>query len=145
MIVLEIPLRWGDMDAYGHINNVQIVRLMEEARVMAFGIPSGTGTIDGTNPDPHINLLAGVDDDVMTLIAEHTVKYRRQLPYRGLPVRVEVGVDTVKGASVEIFYRFYDGDAVAVTATSTMVFVSATSGRPVRLSEQQRAEVAKLR
>ena len=46
MIALEIPLRWGDMDAYGHINNVQIVRLMEEARVLAFGIPSGTGTLD---------------------------------------------------------------------------------------------------
>ena len=23
-------MRWGDMDAYGHINNVQIVRMLEE-------------------------------------------------------------------------------------------------------------------
>lgn len=145
MTVLEIPLRWGDMDAYGHINNVQIVRLMEEARVMAFGIPSGTGMIDGTNPEPHVNLLAGVGDSIMTLISEHTVKYRRQLPYRGLPVRIDVGIDKVKGASIEIFYAFYDGDDVAVHATSTMVFVSKASGMPVRLSEQQRAEVAKLR
>ncbi|WP_022871511.1 acyl-CoA thioesterase [Yaniella halotolerans] len=145
MIVLEIPLRWGDMDAYGHINNVQIVRLMEEARVLAFGIPSGTGTLDATTPKPHVNLLAGVGDSVMTLIAEHTVKYRRQLPYRGVPVRVEVGVDKVKGASVEVSYAFYDGDDIAVSATSTMVFVGQESGRPVRLSEQQRAEVAKLK
>src|SRR5699024_8767982 len=145
MIALEIPLRWGDMDAYGHINNVQIVRLMEEARVLAFGIPSGTGTLDATTPKPHVNLLAGVGDSVMTLIAEHTVKYRRQLPYRGVPVRVEVGVDKVKGASVEVSYAFYDGDDIAVSATSTMVFVGQESGRPVRLSEQQRAEIAKLR
>src|SRR5699024_5074363 len=106
MIALEIPLRWGDMDAYGHINNVQIVRLMEEARVLAFGIPSGTGTLDETTPKPHVNLLAGVGESVMTLIAEHTVKYRRQLPYRGVPVHVEVGVDMVKGASVEVSYAF---------------------------------------
>ena len=145
MIALEIPLRWGDMDAYGHINNVQIVRLMEEARVIAFGIPSGTGTLDAKTPTPYVNLLAGVGDSVMTLISEHTVKYRRQLPYRGLPVRVDIGIDKVKGASVEIFYAFYDGDDIAVNATSTMVFVSKDSGRPVRLSEQQRAEVAKLR
>lgn len=145
MTVIDIPLRWGDMDAYGHINNVQIVRLMEEARVIVFGIPSGTGQIDGTHPQPHINLLAGVEDGVMTLISEHTVKYRRQLPYRGLPVRIEVGVEKVKGASIEIFYTFYDGDAVAVQATSTMVFVSQTTGMPVRLNEQQRAEVARLK
>lgn len=144
MIVIDIPLRWGDMDAYGHINNVQIVRLMEEARVIVFGIPSGTGHIDGTNPQPRINLLAGVEDGVMTLISEHAVKYRRQLPYRGLPVRVEVGIDKTKGASVEIFYTFYDGDAVAVQATSTMVFVHEKTGRPVRLNEHQRAALASL-
>ncbi len=142
MTVIEIPLRWGDMDAYGHINNVQIVRLMEEARVIVFGIPSGTGHIDGTNPAPHIDLLAGVEESVMTLIADHTVSYRRQLPYRGLPVVVEVGVDKVKGASVEVFYRFYDGDDVAVEATSTMVFVHRTTGRPVRLTPQQRQALA---
>lgn len=144
MTVIEIPLRWGDMDAYGHINNVQIVRLMEEARVIVFGIPSGTGHLDGTNPRPHIDLLAGVDDGVMTLIADHTVTYRRQLPYRGLPVRVEVGVDKVKGASVEIYYRFYDVEHVAVDATSTMVFVHEHTGRPVRLSPQQRAALEHL-
>lgn len=144
MTVIEIPLRWGDMDAYGHINNVQIVRLMEEARVIIFGIPSGTGHIDGTNPAPYINLLAGVEDGVMTLISEHTVKYRRQLPYRGLPVRVEVGVAKVKGASIEIFYTFFDGDAVAVQATSTMVFVSEITGMPVRLNKQQHAALAQL-
>ncbi|HEY4557274.1 MAG TPA: thioesterase family protein [Enteractinococcus sp.] len=144
MTVIEIPLRWGDMDAYGHINNVQIVRLMEEARVMVFGIPSGTGHIDGTNPTPHIDLLSGVENDVMTLIADHTVKYRRQLPYRGHPVRVEVGVDKVKGASVEIYYRFYDGEHVAVDATSTMVFVHEQTGAPVRLTPQQREVLAAL-
>ena len=142
MTIIDIPLRWGDMDAYGHINNVQIVRLMEEARIMVFGVPSGTGQLDDTSPKPHINLLAGVEDGVMTLISDHTVKYRRQLPYRGTPIRVEVGVAKVKGASVEITYRFYDDDAVAVLATTTMVFVNQATGAPVRLTEAQRAALA---
>lgn len=142
MITVDIPVRWGDMDAYGHINNVQIVRLMEEARVMVFGVPSGTGQLDETTPSARINLLDGVADGVMTLISEHTVKYRRQLPYRGTAIRVAVAIDQVKGASVEISYRFFDGETVAVVATSTMVFVDEATGMPVRLTPEQRAALA---
>jgi acyl-ACP thioesterase len=28
-----IPIRWGDMDAYGHVNNTVYFRYMEQARV----------------------------------------------------------------------------------------------------------------
>ena len=34
--VVEVPLRWSDMDAYGHVNNVQYLRLLEDARVIGF-------------------------------------------------------------------------------------------------------------
>jgi acyl-CoA thioester hydrolase len=29
----EMPVRWGDMDAYGHVNNAMYLRYLEEARV----------------------------------------------------------------------------------------------------------------
>jgi acyl-CoA thioester hydrolase len=31
--VTTMPIRWGDMDAYGHINNTVYFRYMEQARV----------------------------------------------------------------------------------------------------------------
>lgn len=31
--VERIPIRWGDMDAYGHVNNTVYFRFMEQARV----------------------------------------------------------------------------------------------------------------
>ena len=31
--VTQIPIRWGDMDAYGHVNNTVYFRFMEQARV----------------------------------------------------------------------------------------------------------------
>lgn len=31
--VIEMPLRWGDMDAYGHANNTVYFRFFEEARI----------------------------------------------------------------------------------------------------------------
>ncbi len=34
--LVEVPLRWGDMDAMGHLNNVMYFRLMEEARIQWF-------------------------------------------------------------------------------------------------------------
>ena len=33
---VEVPLRWGDMDAMSHLNNVMYFRLMEEARIQWF-------------------------------------------------------------------------------------------------------------
>ena len=31
--VIELPVRWGDADVYGHINNVSFVRYVESGRV----------------------------------------------------------------------------------------------------------------
>ena len=32
-IVVELPVQWGEMDAYGHLNNTVIFRFFESARV----------------------------------------------------------------------------------------------------------------
>lgn len=136
---VPIPLRWGDMDAYGHINNARILSVLEEARIAVFGVPGGTGA-PGGRPAP-IDLPAGVSEGVLTLIAEHTVRYRRQLEYRAVAVEVVVRVLAVKGASVVIGYDLIDPvtEQLCVEATTTMVFVDGASGRPVRLSPEQRA------
>ena len=49
--LVEVPLRWGDMDAMAHLNNVMYFRLMEEARIQWFQqfalptLPSGEACI----------------------------------------------------------------------------------------------------
>ncbi|MGM7669550.1 acyl-CoA thioesterase [Microbacterium sp. A93] len=125
------------MDAYGHVNNVRIAAILEEARVHAFGVPAGTGA---AGPPAPVSLLDGVPDTVQTLIAEHRIRYRRPLEYRTVPVRVWVWVAAVKGASIEVAYSLRDGvdETECVTATTTMVFVDSATGRPVRLSASQR-------
>ncbi len=30
---VTLPIRWGDMDAFGHLNNVSFFRLLEEVRI----------------------------------------------------------------------------------------------------------------
>lgn len=143
-IRMDVPLRWGDMDAYGHVNNVQIAAILEEARVHAFGVPAGTGAAGVPAP---VSLLDGVPDTVQALIAEHRIRYRRPLEYRTVPVEVWVWVDTVKAASVEVAYSIRDGvdGTECVTATTLMVFVDSATGRPLRLSEGQREVLNNLR
>ena len=141
-VEVRIPLRWADMDAYGHVNNIAVVQLLEEVRVAAFGVPANTGA--GGGQAPPIDLLEGVAPGVRTFISEHTVKYRAQMPYRPVPLRVVVSVDAVKAASVHVGYALHDGvdDTLCATATSVMVFVDGQTGRPVRISPEQRAALA---
>jgi acyl-CoA thioester hydrolase len=48
---MEIPIRWGDMDAMGHVNNTVYFRYMEQARISWFDEmqmrpdPSGEGPV----------------------------------------------------------------------------------------------------
>jgi acyl-CoA thioester hydrolase len=46
-----LPMRWGDMDAMGHMNNTLYFRFMEETRIQWFGLcgfepnPQGEGPV----------------------------------------------------------------------------------------------------
>lgn len=143
-VLVQVPLRWGDMDAYGHVNNVQVARVLEEARIGAFGVPGGTGAPGLAAPVPLLG--EGMPEGIQALIAEHRVRYRKPLEYRTVPAHVWVWVEAVKGASVEIAYSVRDGvDATeCVTASTTMVFADPATGRPVRLSPDQRAALTQL-
>jgi acyl-CoA thioester hydrolase len=35
-VTVEIPVQWGDMDAFGHVNNVVYLRWFESARIAYF-------------------------------------------------------------------------------------------------------------
>lgn len=42
LYIAQVPVRWADMDSYGHVNNTLYIRYLEEARVAWFeklGIP----------------------------------------------------------------------------------------------------------
>jgi acyl-CoA thioester hydrolase len=52
----RIPLLWGHIDAYNHLNNVQYIRVLEEARIHLFGaIGDHTDKADKAVFDAFIN------------------------------------------------------------------------------------------
>ncbi|MDQ0260346.1 thioesterase family protein [Sinomonas atrocyanea] len=132
-----VPMRWGDMDAYGHINNVQIVRMLEEARIAAFGPPGGTGA---AGVEPLVPLFSAVPDGTLALVVEHRVRYVRPLDYRNVPAEVDVWVSGLKAAALTLDYLVHDpvDGHQCVRATTQLAFVEEATGRLLRLTEDQR-------
>ena len=86
-LLVHVPARWGDMDAYGHVNNVAIFSVMEEARVALFGPPPSSGQKPTVAPQPPIPLFDLVAEGVQALIAEHGIRYWLSYPTPVSPCR----------------------------------------------------------
>ncbi|RJK97131.1 acyl-CoA thioesterase [Vallicoccus soli] len=131
------PMRWSDMDAYGHVNNVRFLTYLEEARVemfVALHREQQARAATGTSEDAAL-LEGGV------LVARHEITYKAPLVHRTAPVPIDVWVRTIGGASFELGYSVHDdeGSTVYATATSTLVAYDFRSARPRRLLDYERA------
>ncbi|WP_406286636.1 acyl-CoA thioesterase [Embleya sp. NBC_00896] len=123
--IYQATLRWSDMDAYRHINNVQYLRYLEEARVdMMFTL----GQREGAK-----SLSEGV------VIARHEIDYKRPLVWRSEPVRVETWVTRIGAARFTLAYEVKDDEQVYAKATSVLVPYSLEQQRPRRLNGDERA------
>lgn len=129
---LAIQLRWGDLDAYNHVNNVAVMRLLEEARVRAFWAP------DRDDDEGHPTAVLDRDGDALSIIAGHRVEYLREIGYQHAPLEVQLWVSRLGGASFEIAYEVHSLDGLSVIATSTLVLVDRETGRPRRLTDAER-------
>ena len=139
-LTVQVPPRWGDMDAYGHVNNVAILSLLEEARIAVFGPPPSSGQKPQNLPAPPIPLFGTMPAGVQALIAEHGVRYLGQLPYTGEPLEVNVRVEKVSAASVRVGYSIYSpvDHAECVRAFTVLAFWDAPAARLSRLTPEQR-------
>ncbi len=142
-LTVYVPMRWGDMDAYGHINNVEVLRIMEEARIHAFGPPAGTGK-PGTEVE--LPIFSDLPEGTQALVVEHRVKYLVPLDYRNVAARIEVWISAAKGAKLTVAYAIYDpvtGVKCAV-AESTVAFFHEGSGTVLRIPAEKKALLAPL-
>jgi len=129
------PLRWSDMDAYGHVNNVQFLRLIEDARVVAF---AARGSDEGGSVVP-----TGL------LVARSEIEYLQPLVYRTEPVAIDLWVTDIAGASFDMGYEVLDegGNAaplVYARAETTLVAYDMDRHRPRRLTADETARLEAL-
>jgi acyl-CoA thioester hydrolase len=146
MARLHVPtrLRWSDLDAYGHVNNAEMLRLFEEARITAFW-PSDD--VQGSVHEPTAGSTAVLDGrpggDTITLIARQEVEYLAPIPYLRQPLDIQLWLGRLGGASLEVCYEVHspvgaDPTTLYARATTTIVLVDAATERPRRISERER-------
>jgi len=135
-ITVPLPLRWGDQDAYGHVNNATMFRLHEEARIRAF-----VRDDHATEQAPAAALEVGASASTLSLIGGHRIEYLRPLPYLREPILIETWIGRIGAASIDICYevRGPEGtDEIFARALTNLVIVDAASGRPTRISDDLR-------
>jgi acyl-CoA thioester hydrolase len=135
---VAIPLRWSDFDAYAHVNNAEMLRLLEEARIQAFWRPD-----EGVEGADTAVLDSRPGAEVITLIARQEIEYLAPIPYMRAPIDIEMWIGRIGGASLEICYELYSPVGVAprtlfTRAATTLVMVTAETGRPRRIPEELR-------
>ena len=122
--IYPCPLRWADMDSFGHVNNVVFLRYLEQARV---------DWMFETARE------AGVDKfSLGTVVARHEIDYLRPLVYRAAPVQVDIWVTQIKAASFTCAYEVHDDDAVYATAQTRLVPYDLAAQRPRRIAPEER-------
>jgi acyl-CoA thioester hydrolase len=117
------PLRWSDLDAFGHLNNARFLTLYEEARVALMFVEARKAGVD--------SFERGV------VISRHEVDYLRPVDYVE-PVRIELWVAEIRPSRFTVAYELFDGPALASRARTVCVPFDLAAGRPRRLSTAER-------
>mgnify|MGYP003956083083 CR=1 FL=1 len=123
-IEIEVPVRWGDMDALRHVNNAQYFTYCETARIAYF---------------EKIGLFHVAHKSLGPSLAMAQLNFRRQLHYPATLV-VEVSTTKIGRTSFTLQYVIRDqnqpAEAAASDGTSVVVWVDYSVGKPVPLPEE---------
>ncbi|MEE6280411.1 acyl-CoA thioesterase [Georgenia sunbinii] len=138
-LTVPVKIRWSDIDGYGHVNNAAMLTLLEEARIAAFWAdPADDGAAAGGL------LAAGDGASTATLIAHQEIEYLAPVKYTTAPIDVQMWLGRLGGASLDVCYEVPGPGGVAARATTTLVLVDAATGRPRRLTEDERSTWSEL-
>ena len=114
---------WGDMDAYGHLNNVIYARYFESARAEYFtsnGLWKNPSRVEGGAP----------------VVTRLEFDYRRQVVFPdSLEVTIAVTGISPRGFKMPCSIWNSEGECVA-TALATFLWIDFTTGRPARIPQE---------
>ena len=122
---IQIPIRWGDMDAMQHVNNVQFFRFLESGRIAY-----------------QDDLLPGERNSDNVVLADLQCSFLQQLHYPGT---VEVGtrISRIGNSSMQVscaIFRMGEEQPVAV-GKGVLVWFDVTSQQSKRIPDRIRAAI----
>jgi acyl-CoA thioester hydrolase len=130
-VVVEVPVVWGEMDAFGHVNNIVYFRYFETARIAYF-----------EKLDVPEFLLR---DPVGPILAETTCRFRAALSY---PDRVSIGARVASVGEDRFVMRYavfsHRLGRLAAEGEGTLVCFDYRQNRKAAVPEKLRAHTAAL-
>jgi acyl-CoA thioester hydrolase len=107
-VVIRIPVQWGEMDAYGHVNNTVFFRYFESARIVFLD---------------RCRFLEAYDREKVGAILHSTsCRFRRPLFYPDTAIVAARGTDILEDRfTMEYLMISEDGDAVAAEGSGIIV------------------------
>jgi acyl-CoA thioester hydrolase len=125
MYVHETPVRFGDTDAMGHVNNATFLSYLEDARVGFFAEVVGNGVG-----------LPGM------ILARTEVDFVRPVLFGIGPVRTEAWVEQVGTKSFRMGYTMEQDGNVVARAVSVQVAYDYAAGTSRPLGDAERAALS---
>ena len=122
----DCAVRFSDVDAYRHVNNVKYFEYYQEARIAMLTAMRGV-------PEE-----SGETRDLGVVVAQIDVDYRTPLFFRERPYAVETWVSGVGRSSFVVEGHIRDGDQVLSAARVVMVAFDAVTQSARALTERQR-------
>jgi acyl-CoA thioester hydrolase len=126
---VQVPMRWSDMDAYGHVNNVVFLQYFEMARVDLF--------FERASLEERTGLRRG------TVVAAHDIQYKLPVVYSPRPLDVQIWVSEVRAAAFRCHYEVFDHENLAVTGSTLLVPFDFSFNRPRRLTPDEKEFLAR--
>jgi acyl-CoA thioester hydrolase len=120
---VSIPIRWGDMDAQGHVNNTVYFRYMEQARVEWLeSVREGAGDVGGLG----------------SVIVNAGCTFKLPLSYPGV-IEVRMLVDAPGRSSLDTHYELWMNDRKYAEGSARIVWIDVNTQRSTPLPERLRA------
>jgi acyl-CoA thioester hydrolase len=121
---VAMPVRWGDMDAYQHVNNTVYFRYMEQCRLEWFA-KLGFKT---------------VDEDIVPILVEANCRFIRAITHPAT-VRVTIRVTDIGAKIVETVHDLFVEDELYATGVCKLLWMSRSANKGIPLPDSVRTRL----
>lgn len=126
-VIHQQNVAWGDMDAFGHVNNVQYYRYIESARIA------------------YLTALNIFEQGVLTVVASSQCKYLSPVFYPDV-LHIGARIEELRNSAFRMHYVLWSQmqNQIVATGEAVMVCVDKVSSKKLNIPDEIRTKIIQL-